>query len=587
MNNYFKIKALLTFAERKSALVLLILMIVGMILETLGVGLIVPLVIILMQEDLVTSYPKMALLINLLGNPSQTELIFMAMLGMVSIYFTKNTFLAFLHWKQIQFAYDVQKSLSQRLFEIYLHQPYTFHLQRNSSQLISNITAEVGIFSNVVSSLMVLSTEIMVLLGIGILVIIVEPFGSLLIILLMGFSAWLFNFLTRNHISRWGKERQFHNDLRIQHVQQGLSGVKDVKLLGRENEFLKQFYIHNAKSAHVWKLQYTLQGIPRLMFELIVVIALSILVITMVSHEKNKLSIIPFLGLFATAAFRLLPSISKVLSAIQSLKFNSPVVNTLYLEMLLKSSDINLKNKPESMLAASELSVTDLTYIYPNAILPAISKVSINIRKGQSVGLIGSTGSGKSTLVDVILGLLTPCMGVVEVNGVDIKKNLRRWQNQIGYVPQSIYLTDDTLKKNVAFGIPNNQIDDLAVQAAIAAAQLDKFVSTLPEKLETLVGERGVRLSGGQRQRIGIARALYHNPTIIVLDEATSALDSETESEVMDAIFAMQKDKMIIIVAHRLSTIKNCDRIYQLESGKIIGEGLPDEIFSNFVAPIV
>lgn len=581
MNVTTKIYALLIPSERRGAIVLLGFMMVGMLLETLGIGLVIPAITLMMQGDLVARYPVIESLLGFMGRPTQAELITTVMLCLVGVYLIKNLFLAFLLWRQANFAYDVQANLSQRLFTTYLRQPYTFHLQRNSAQLYQNVAGEVSIFTGVISSVLLLVTESMVLVGVAILLLIVEPIGALIVAVVFGGAAWVFHRITRERISRWGVERQLHDGLRIQHLQQGLGGAKDVKLLGRESEFLAQYRTHNVISARVTKLQLTLQNLPRLMFELLAVTGLAILVISMLGQGRDINSIIPTLGLFAAAAFRLMPSVNRVLSAVQTLRYTLPVVNTLYEEIKLTSVEPTNKQTLAPRIFGKELSLKSVKYQYPGAASLALDGISLNIQKGEFIGLIGSSGSGKSTLVDVILGLLTPNGGLIEVDGHDVQQSMRQWQDQIGYVPQSIYLTDDTLRRNVAFGLPNERIDDLAVQRAIKAAQLEEFVSTLPEGLETVVGERGVRLSGGQRQRIGIARALYHDPGVLLLDEATSALDSATEREVMQTITALQGSKTIIVVAHRLSTIEKCDRFYRLEYGRVTEIGSPAELLAT------
>lgn len=580
MTLYSKIHSLLTPSERRGTLALLSLMMVGMLLETLGVGLVIPAITLMMQGDLAARYPVVGPFLNFLGNPSQKKLITIAMLGLVGVYLCKNLFLAFLVWRQTNFAYNVQANLSQRLFTIYLRQPYTFHLQRNSAELVRNVTGEVSIFAGVMTSSMLLITELMVLVGIAILLLLVEPMGALIVAVVLGGAAWGFHRITRDRISRWGVERQLHDGLRIQHLQQGLGGAKDVKLLGRESDFLTQFQTNNVKSAQVWKLQSTLQNFPRLMFELLAVTGLAILVLSMLNQGRDMTSIVPTLGLFAAAAFRLMPSVNRVLSSVQALRYTLPVVDTLYKELKLSPPESERRQSKNQEVFKGELRLGNIAYQYPGASSFALDGITINIRKGESVGFIGSSGSGKSTLIDVILGLLAPASGSVVVDGRDIQLGLRQWQDQIGYVPQSIYLTDDTLRRNVAFGLADEQIDEGAVKRAIRAAQLEEFAAGLPEGLETVVGERGIRLSGGQRQRIGIARALYHDPAVLVLDEATSALDSGTEDGVMEAVTALHGSKTIIVVAHRLSTVEHCDRLYRLERGKVIEEGAPEQILS-------
>lgn len=583
-----KIHLLLTPAERKSALAVLGLMAIGMMLETIGVGLVIPVIALLMQDDLVARYPAFAFALNQLGNPSQQALIVGAMLGLVGIYLAKNLFLAFLAWQQTRFAFGVQAQISQRLFTTYLRQPYTFHLQRNSAHLIRNVTGEVSVFTyNILIPAMTLLTEGLVLLGIATLLLVVEPLGTLIVVLVIGGAAWGFHHSTRARIARWGEARQHHEGLRLQHLQQGLGGAKDVKLLGREGDFLAQYRVHNIQSARVGQLQSTLQQLPRLWLELLAVAGLATLVLAMLSQGRNMANIVPTLGLFAAAAFRLMPSVNRVLGAVQALRYGLPVINTLHEELQLDAPEPAAKNTNGSAAFQSEIRLANITYTYPSAPTLALNQLALSIRKGESVGFIGPSGSGKSTLVDVILGLLAPDAGQVAVDGQDIQTNLRGWQDQIGYVPQSIYLTDDTLRRNVAFGLPDEQIDDVAVQRAIRAAQLEEFVTSLPDGSETIVGERGIRLSGGQRQRIGIARALYHDPAVLVLDEATSALDTATERGVMQAVRALHGTKTIVIVAHRLSTVEHCDRLYQLQEGRVADEGAPDRVLSSQPEPIV
>jgi ATP-binding cassette, subfamily B, bacterial PglK len=574
-----KIRSILTPSERKSALLLLCLMSIGMVLEMLGIGLIIPVIAILMQDDLITKHPGIRPLLQFLDNPSHNQLVVGAMVGLVGIFLVKNLFLAFLAWRQARFAFGVQVQVSQRLFTTYLRQPYTFHLQRNSAQLIRNVTGEVNMFTTAINSSLLITSEILVLLGITTLLLLVEPLGALVSVMVLGGAAWIFQRSTRARITRWGKARQYHDGLRIQHLQQGLGGAKDVKLLGRESEFLAQYRIHNIQSGRVGQFQITLQQFPRLWLELLAVSGLALLVLSMLGHVRDTAGIIPTLALFAAAAFRLIPSVNRVLNSMQSLRFTLPVINNLYEELKLVQPEPEANREKNAghtkPVFQTEIRLSNISYTYPGAPTAALKDLSIVIRQGEFVGFIGPSGSGKSTLVDVILGLLPPGAGEMLVEGRDIQQNLRAWQNQIGYVPQTIYLTDDTFRRNVAFGLPNEVIDDVAVRRAIRDAQLEEFVASLPKGLETVVGERGVRLSGGQRQRIGIARALYHDPAVLVLDEATSALDTATESGVMQAVMALRGSKTIIIVAHRLSTVEHCERLYRLEKGRVVAEGSP------------
>ncbi len=574
---------LLTPEQRRSAAVLLGLMFVGMLLEVLGIGLVIPVLALMTQADLATRYPALAPWLNSLGNPGHERLVIVGMLALVGVYAFKTLFLAFFAWWQMRFVYGLQAALSQRLYIGYLHQPYTFHLQRNSAQLIRNVVNETRLFTDALMAGMIVLTETLVLLGVFALLLAIEPLGAVLVVSTLGLAGWGINHVTRGRIVRWGKAHQYHEGMRIQHLQQGLGGVKDVKLLGRESDFLAQYWFHNAESAAMGRRQATLQSLPRLGLELLAIIGLAALVLVMIGQGKPLDTLLPTLGVFAAAAFRIMPSVARVLTATQSLRYALPVLDNLHSEVSRLS--IASPRRTEPLLFNDALVLDRISFHYPSADTPALREISLSIPRGSSIGFIGGSGAGKSTLVDIILGLLTPVSGTVKVNNTDIQTNLRGWQDQIGYVPQSIFLTDDTLRRNVAFGLPDDQIDDSAVWRAIRAAQLEQFVNALPQGLDTLVGERGIRLSGGQRQRIGIARALYYDPPMLVLDEATSSLDTFTERGVMDAVRALQGDKTLLIVAHRLSTVEHCDRLFRLEQGMVVEEGETAAMLRKVSAP--
>lgn len=564
-----KLRAILTRTESRKLIYLLFPMTIGMLLEIASIGMVIPAIIVITKPNIVEIYPQIKPLLTLFGNPTQATLVAGGMLLLITLYLIKTMFLIYLSWKQNKLVFDIRAALSFRLFTGYLQQPWTFHLQRNSAQLISHATTEVNelISQALLPGILVIS-EGVVLLGIILVLFVIQPLGAMYIVGTVGIASIGFQRLIRKHILRWGEARQYHDGLRVQHLQQGLGGAKDVKLLGREDEFFARYHKHNLISSLVSQRQKTLLEFPRLWLELLAVIGLAVLVLAMISQEKSLDALLPTLGLFAAAAFRVLPSVNRVLGAIQALRYGLPVINTLSREVMLLNENI-APCRTKLMAFKSAISIHQVFYQYPNTKNSALKNIKLIIPFGSSIGLIGVSGSGKSTLVDILLGLLSPITGQVKVDGIDIQTNLRGWQDQIGYVPQSIYLTDDSLRNNVAFGLPENRIDDSAVKRAIKAAQLEEFINTLPDGLETLIGERGVCLSGGQRQRIGIARALYHDPVILVLDEATSALDTNTEKDVMKAINALHGKKTLIIVAHRLSTLANCDCLYNMENGRI------------------
>jgi ABC-type multidrug transport system fused ATPase/permease subunit len=570
LSTAYKVWSLLTSKERRTAIVIMFMMFIGMMLETLGVGMMIPALALFTQGDIAHKYPALQPLLQALGNPSQRNLVIGGMLTLVGLFLFKSLFLTLLTRRQMHFSFGVQAQLSQRLFAVYMHQPYTFHLQRNSAQLIFSIINEVStVNGNGLMPFMTLLTESFVMLGLCTLLVVVEPKGALIAGAVLCAAAWGFHRLTATRILRWGYIRQQHEGLRVQHLQQGLGGAKDVKIFGRENEFIEEYRLHNILTAQVQQNEATMQQIPRLWLELLAVIGLAILVISMLAQDRALEAVLPTVGLFAAAAFRLMPSVNRVLGALHSLHYGLPMLNNVYNEINLSIPEVSLIQKNIADFRV-EIELNRVTYTYPGGTESALKEVSLVIKHGESIGFIGTSGAGKSTLVDILLGLLSPDTGEVKVDGNNIQENLRSWQDQIGYVPQTIYLTDDTLRRNVAFGLPSEQIDDASVQRAIQAAQLEDFVSSLPDGLETLVGERGVRLSGGQRQRIGIARALYHDPAVLVLDEATSSLDTDTENGVMQAVTALHGRKTILIVAHRLSTIEGCDRVYRMEDGRLV-----------------
>ena len=572
--------SLLTPGQHKSVLVLLGLMVVGMVLETLGVGLIIPAVTVLLQDDLAASFPVLQPLLTLLGNPTHTQLAVGGMLGLIVIYLLKNLFLVYFAWWQHRFADGVQVNLAERLFATYLRQPYTFHLQRNSAELIRNITTEVGTFQGTLLNIISLITEGGALACITAVLLAVEPLGTLIVVVVVGGAVALSHRFTHQRLGRWGELRMYHVGLFTQHLMQGFGGAKDIKLLGREDDFLNQFGVHITESARMTRNYNVLLKIPRMWLEQLAVTGLALLVMTLVVLGRDPASIVPTLALFAVAAFRFLPGMNRMVGAIQGLRFSRPAIDTISADLQLPVPAPTEGSVRVGSGFQTEVRVSDVSYTYATAGSPALRGLTLAIGKGESVGFVGPSGSGKSTLVDVILGLLTPSSGRVSVDGMDIQTSLRGWQDQIGYVPQAIYLTDDTLRRNVAFGLAPEQIDDGAVDRAVIAAQMGGFVSSLPDGLETVVGERGVRLSGGQRQRIGIARALYHDPEILVLDEATSSLDNTTERDVMEGVNALHGSKTILIVSHRMSTVENCDRLYRLDQGRIVEEGNPKRMLN-------
>lgn len=580
MGLFKKIIQLLTLRQKYTLVIQFILIIIGMGLEMAGMGLLLPAINIMSQDGQSLQSPFLAKVISYFGNPSKQELLIGVLCLLIFTYLIKMIYLGYLSWRQNGYIYGIRSHLSQKLYGEYLRKPYVFHLQRNSAILINNVMTVVNQFCSSLMALFDCITEIFMLTGIVILLLLIEPSGTIIVFSILGTASFIFYRLTKNKLTRWGKDLNVHEGMRIQHLQQGLGGIKEVKISGKEIEFLSKYQYHNEGSAKVNRRYMTLQTLPRLWLEFLAVIGIFTLIGIMLIQGISVDLIAPKLGIFVAAAFRLIPSINKILSSMQNIRYTKTPLSILLNEFESHNNSNYLNDNKPLSFSFDNLVLNKVSFNYPNAEEKSLREISLAIKKGETVGFIGTTGAGKSTLVDIILGLLIPGDGTVKVDNSDIHINIRSWQKQIGYVPQFIFLTDDSLRNNVAFGIPNDQINEEAVWRAIRLAQLEDFVKELPDGLNTNVGERGVRLSGGQRQRVGIARALYHDPSVIVLDEATSSLDAETENSVMESVRALHGTKTILIIAHRYSTIQHCDTIYRLDRGSIIQKGNPVELLN-------
>ena len=571
---------LLDASQRRALIVLIGLMFIGMLLETLGIGLVIPVLGVVMNADLVNKYPEARALFVFLGYPNQSQLLISTVLILVFAYLFKVLFLGFLALTQSRFVYGLQERVSLRLFSHYLNQTYAFHLKRNSAQLIRNATIEVSSLSASAQSIVAILSELLVIAGIVMLLLIVEPIGTLAVVVSLSVISLGYYGATRKSVLKWGHSRQLHEGMRIQHLQQGLGGIKEIQLSRRVDEFILRYNYHNHASAAANQRFAVIQQLPRLWLEFLAVFTLALLILVMTREGRSPESLVAVIGVFGVAAFRLMPSINRIIGSTQNIRFVIPTIDVLH-EEFAQSQPSSVHFSARSVGFAFELQLKNVNYTYPGCDALVLNQISLTIERGKTVGLIGGSGAGKSTLVDIILGLLTPVSGAVLVDEKDIKNNVISWWRQIGYVPQEIYLVDDTLSRNVAFGLSDDEINPALLRSAIKAAQLDDFVASLPEGVNTMVGERGVRLSGGQRQRIGIARALYHQPEVLILDEATSSLDVETEKEIMKSIESLHGEKTIIIVAHRLSTVVQCDWLYRIENGKVVSQGCPSALLKN------
>ena len=574
-------KDLLSIFEKKHLsrfFVLIFLMIVGAIMETFGISLIIPLIGTLLSDEFILPN-QLTSIIPALKEISKEQMIFASISFFVFFYLIKSIYLGFLVYIQSKYIYSVQRHVSTSLYKTYLYQPYSFHLNRNSGEIISNtITESMQFALGFVSPLIYIITDILIIFFISALLFYVEPLGALSVMILFSIGSYFLYFLSKNRSAIWGEKRQENEAKRIKSAQQGLSGIKEVKLHGFEEIFAEFFSKSTSISLNSAMKQTTLQGMPKIFFELLTVIAISLLIFVLYNSGTSSSQLISTLGIFALAAFKLLPSVARLVTNIQALRFANPVINKIKNELGLEPKQV-LFTSNNNLIIEKELTLKDISFQYDKSENYALDNINLSILSGQSIGIIGSSGAGKSTLVDIILGLLRPHKGKMLVDGKEINsENIKMWQKNIGYVSQSIYILDDSFKNNIAFGIPKDEIDDEKINNATKLAQLETFINELPEGLNTFAGEQGVRISGGQLQRIGIARALYNNPSILVFDEATSALDNKTEKSVMDSITNLQGNKTIIIIAHRLTTVKDCDIIIELDKGSIIKKGTPREM---------
>jgi ATP-binding cassette, subfamily B, bacterial PglK len=581
-----KLSLLFNKKDKKKLVVLFLMMIFSGVVETVGIGLIVPFVGIVTNPSIIQKQNIISKVYRILHFQSIKEFILFSAVLLIVVFILKNTYLLFYQYVQYKFFINQKVRLSSKMLREYLTKPYSFHLQRNSAELLRNINGEVPkVFDGILISSFQLLTEILVVILILSLLLMQAPLATLTSSFLLGGSVLLFFNMFKKKISQLGIESQKLGRELIKWVNQGLGASKEIKVSGREGYFVNSYNKQNQIMASNSIYKNTLDQIPRYFIEtlLVTVVLITMIIVYFKGTDPSKL--VSTMTLFAMAAFRLMPSITRIVAMISTIRFSQPGLTVVY-DDLLKESGRRKRRRITEEDSTHELkfvkvneskrtffhsiSMENVYFRYPNQESYSIKNVSLQIPIGRSVAFVGASGAGKTTIVDIILGLLEPEKGQVFVDGKDLKDILTLWQEKIGYIPQSIYLSDESIRKNVAFGIPEKDINDLAVKSAIKDAQLLEFVESLPNGLDTLVGERGVRLSGGQRQRIGIARALYHNPEIIFLDEATSALDNETEKEIMKAIDGLKGEKTLIIIAHRLSTVENCDIVFKVDKGHLI-----------------
>lgn len=583
MQTFKKIFFLLSDYEFKKARLLLVMILIMAIFETLGVVSILPFIAVLTDPSLVdtNSILNSAFKIsNMYGIKTEKDFLFVLGIVVFILLISSLAIKTFTTYLQIQFVQICEHSLSKRLLSIYLNKPYSWFLSNNSADIGKTILSEVTqvIGSGINQMIHIIAKGIVVMLLILVLFI-ANPKLSLVISLIL-FLVYLLLFRTvRQYIKKIGKSRLIKNGLRFKVSMEAFGAIKEIKLKGLEKDYISNFSDAAKTYALTQSHSQALGQLPRYLLEGVSFGGVLILILFLMSQSNSINSFLPILSFYIFAGYRLLPSFQQIYNSFTKLTYVGPSLDKLSND--LKNVNSSKENIDQDFVSfKNNIALKNISYCYPNASKNALNNISLVIPKNSTVGFIGTTGSGKTTIVDIIIGLIEPQKGFLEIdNKVISKNNLRSWQNLIGYVPQHIYLLDDTIEANITFGTKTENIDKEALQYALKIANLDKFVSDLPEKYQTKIGERGVRLSGGQRQRIGIARAMYQKPKVLIFDEATSALDNQTEHAVMEAINNLNKKITIILIAHRLTSVKNCDTIFQVEKSRIIKRGTLDEIF--------
>ncbi|MDP9331611.1 MAG: ABC transporter ATP-binding protein/permease [Actinomycetota bacterium] len=477
--------------------------------------------------------------------------------------------------------------LSSRLFRGYLEMSYPFHLQRNSAELIRNITDAVTyVIDYTLIPSVRLASELLVVAGLALALVLIAPLAAAIAVALFAPLMWLLFRLIQPRIGRLGREGHELAMSALLGLQQSLHGYRDIAILGRGEWFHERYLRIREAIARTRTLRWFFGDVPRIALETSLVFFVTVFVATTAAAGKSPVESLPVLGMFAYAALRILPSLNHVVLGINDLRYGAAAAADVQHDLTLVEGTFRRPTSAATddgsrLVLRDSIRLEDVSYRYPGAEEEALAHVSIEIRRGDSVGIVGPTGGGKSTLIDVILGLLPLATGRVLVDGTDISANLRGWQRNLGMVPQSVYLIDDSLRRNVALGEDDDSIDEDAIREAVALAQLDDFVASLPAGLDTVVGERGARMSGGQRQRVAIARALYRRPAVLVLDEGTSALDAGTEAALLDALAADGQERTLIIVAHRLTSVRRCSALLFVEAGLVVDSGAFDELLAR------
>ena len=566
-----KIMLILDKHQKTRIYLLLVMILGGALLETFGVSAILPLVSAVTDPSVIETNKFFRLTSEIIGIHNPKMFILIMAIALIGIYIFKNVYLIILNVAQNHFTTNNSRRMSVKLMKCYMDQGYLYHSEHNVADLERNVNRDISSFIYVLTNMLQLITELLVCILLAAFLLITDFVTSIMLVAILALFMFFFIKVVKRRLKYYGSESRVADADKNKYFLEAFGGIKEVKATSNEDFFIDRFENAFKRFALMEQKRLILTFIPRPIMESICICGLLLFMSIRIVMGANVNDFIPVMSVFAVAAIRMLPSFNRISGYLGSIMFYKSSIDELYddLKEAAKLNDQSYDEEAKDILP-SNIEVRNLSFAYPSRRDKKIlDKVDLIIPLNKSVAFVGPSGAGKTTLADLILGVLDPDEGSVKVGDIDVIKNKKSWHKNIGYIPQSTFLTDDTIKANVAFGIDTEEIDDQKVWKALEAAQLADFVREQPDGIESRVGDRGVKISGGQRQRMGIARALYHNPEYIVLDEATSALDNETEKAVMDAIYQLAGKKTMIIIAHRLTTIKNCDIIYEVNEGKV------------------
>lgn len=558
-------------------------MFVMTILEMMSIALILPVVHIVLADD--TSTPTATFLLDILPQGLDSEQTALWVVGVFTVAFViKNFFLlGLIHLVNSQ-MYQITALFATRLYEQYLYRPITFHSVRDSSEIVRNLIGGAGQAFEAIRLLLLSFLDLLLMIGVIGVLIYVEPVVTLVATAFLVALGSLFHLVSAPAFYRWGESLMRLEARIISLINQSLFGIRDVKLFRAYNFFSTRYLGLAQPSATFSARSATAMQIPRLFIETVVMIGFMAIVIIFLGMDKSGGDVMSVLGLFGMAAFRLMPSLNRFLANLADLKVRTAYVDELHKD--IKDGEVDTDRETvtatnSGLRNEAQIELENIAYSYPDSVHHALHDINLTIKKGESVGLVGASGAGKTTLIDVLLGLLRPRSGQLLVDGESAFAHLADWQRRVGYVPQNFQIMNDTVLRNIAFGVADSEIDEARVRDVIRLVHLDKHIKTLPDGLETILGEFGARFSGGQNQRIAIARALYRDPEVLIFDEATSALDNETEHEITTAIQELAGTKTIVVIAHRLSTVKNCDKLIFMQGGEIRAVGSFDDLMAS------